>query len=321
MWKVAERGLRQHLAVHLDGDAARVVDGLRAVWDPAMHSVTPAHVTVVYPEETVDAGLLLERAARAADEMSAFSIRLGAFACADEGRGGVFAMVEDSQGGLETVRDRLLLPPQRFSGYPFHVTVAHPHTSVSPAACWKQLRGSVVAASFTVRELLWTVTDASTRTVLRRFPLLGRSPSAPGALAGGIVLAHDRVLLGFRHPDRASFPSVWDLPGGHVELGESPRQALHRELHEELGIDATIEEPWRRLVDDDLNIDLSLWLIRHWHGEISNLASHEHQRLQWFTARDLDSLALPHPTYASLLSEALRPDNHERPENSCANRG
>ncbi|WP_232021623.1 MULTISPECIES: NUDIX domain-containing protein [Pseudonocardia] len=291
--------------MHLDGDAARAVDELRSVWDPVMRDVVPAHVTVVYPEETVDAELLLERAARAADEMPAFPIRLGAFGCA-EGRGGVFVMVEDSRGGLEALRDRLLLPPQRFSGYPFHATVAHPSTAQSLSACWTQLSGSGLDVSFRVRELLWTVTDASTRTVLERFALTGSSASSRVALVGGVLMDGDRVLLGLRHPDRVSFPGVWDVPGGHVEPGESPRRALRRELREELGIEATVEEPWSRLADDDLGIDLSLWLIRHWHGDIRNLAPHEHQQLRWFTARDLlDSLPLAHPTYVTLLGDAL----------------
>ncbi|WP_454299584.1 2'-5' RNA ligase family protein [Salana multivorans] len=74
---MTEHGARQHLAIYLDGEAARAVDELRLVWDPVMRRVAPAHVTVVYPEETVDAGLLLERAALLARETSAFPIRLG----------------------------------------------------------------------------------------------------------------------------------------------------------------------------------------------------------------------------------------------------
>lgn len=270
-----------------------------------MHRVVPAHVSVVYPEETVDAGLLLERVACAAAEMSAFPIQLGVFGCDDEGRGGVFVMVNDSQGGLETLRDRVLLPPQRFSGYAFHATVAHPRTSTSLSACWAQLRGGGLEVSFTVRELLWTVTDASARTVLERFPLTGRSASPRVAMAAGVILERGRVLLGLRHPDRASFPSTWDLPGGHVEPGESPRRALRRELREELGIEATIDGPWHRVVDDDLGVDLSLWLIRHWRGDLRNLSPHEHQQLRWFAACELDSLALAHPTYTQLLRDAL----------------
>jgi mutator protein MutT len=124
-------------------------------------------------------------------------------------------------------------------------------------------------------------------------------------LVGGVVVQRGRVLLGLRRSDRASFPGVWDVPGGHVEPGEAPRQALLRELREELGIDAVVEEPWRRLVDDALTIDLTLWLVRDWRGDIENRAPHEHERLEWFAARDLDALPLAHPVYVSLLGRAL----------------
>ncbi len=54
-------------------------------------------------------------------------------------------------------------------------------------------------------------------------------------VAGALVTA-GRVLLGHRSPLRHWHPDVWDLPGGHVEQGESEPQALAREMREELGV-------------------------------------------------------------------------------------
>ncbi|WP_084685963.1 NUDIX domain-containing protein [Nonomuraea coxensis] len=48
----------------------------------------------------------------------------------------------------------------------------------------------------------------------------------------------DRVLLCHRNAGRRWYPDVWDLPGGHVEEGEDPKESLVRELREELGITA-----------------------------------------------------------------------------------
>jgi len=50
---------------------------------------------------------------------------------------------------------------------------------------------------------------------------------------GGLILIGQR-----RHADR--HPLKWEFPGGKVETSESPRDALKRELREELGIDAQI---------------------------------------------------------------------------------
>ncbi|MDO5663125.1 MAG: NUDIX domain-containing protein, partial [Brachybacterium sp.] len=294
---MTERGSRRHLGIHLDGDAGRSLDALRAVWDPVMCEVAPPHVTLVYPEETLDADLLLERAGEESTLTSAFSISLGAITCADDGRGGVFVEVEDLDGGLETLRDRLLLPPQLYSGYPFHTTIAHPRTAPDPESCWQHLRGLTVKQSLMVREVLWTITGDDGRTVLERFPLTGPPVYPRTSMAGGVIVSEGRVLLGLRNPERASFPNVWDVPGGHVEPGESPREALRRELREELGIEAVLEHPWHRLVDEELGIELALWCIRAWSGELSNRAPEEHRQLAWCTADDLRSLRLAHPAY------------------------
>lgn len=56
-----------------------------------------------------------------------------------------------------------------------------------------------------------------------------------------------RVYVHRRTPDRALFPGVWDIVGGHVEPGETLEQALAREIEEETGwrlahIDAVVTD-------------------------------------------------------------------------------
>ncbi len=61
----------------------------------------------------------------------------------------------------------------------------------------------------------------------------------PLLVSAGIIHRDGQVLLGQRRPsDR--HPLKWEFPGGKVEHGESPQEALVRELREELEIDATI---------------------------------------------------------------------------------
>ncbi|MEW1738800.1 NUDIX hydrolase [Nocardia beijingensis] len=60
-------------------------------------------------------------------------------------------------------------------------------------------------------------------------------PMATPRVAAGIVVVNgDSVLM-----VRPTYKPYWDIPGGYVEPGESPRQACVREVHEELGVVVT----------------------------------------------------------------------------------
>ncbi len=58
-------------------------------------------------------------------------------------------------------------------------------------------------------------------------------------VSAGIVIEDGRVLLS-RRKAGGHLAGAWEFPGGKVEAGEDPRDALVRELREELGIDVTV---------------------------------------------------------------------------------
>ena len=130
---------------------------------------------------------------------------------------------------------------------------------------------------------------------------------APGRVlvVGGLVLARGRVLLGYRHPTRRYYPACWDVPGGHVQAGESSQAAVRRELGEELGVDVDLPERPAdfRLVGD--NYDLQLWVVPTWRGQLINRAPHEHAELYWFAVDELGSLPLADARYVEVLSAAI----------------
>jgi 8-oxo-dGTP diphosphatase len=69
-------------------------------------------------------------------------------------------------------------------------------------------------------------------------------------VAAVIHLAHapEKILIVRRGPGQSG-AGFWEFPGGKVELGESPEQALHREIEEELGIQIQVQE----LIGEDVH--------------------------------------------------------------------
>src|SRR5579862_6343044 len=70
-------------------------------------------------------------------------------------------------------------------------------------------------------------------------PVLDQAPRPGLTVAAALILRNSKLLVCQRRRDD-SHALEWEFPGGKVEPGESPAQALARELREELGIDATI---------------------------------------------------------------------------------
>jgi 8-oxo-dGTP pyrophosphatase MutT (NUDIX family) len=126
----------------------------------------------------------------------------------------------------------------------------------------------------------------------------------------GALVRGERVLLGHRTAERSSYPSVWGLPGGHVEPGESETGALLRELAEEVGVRVLlpVTEPIARLrppPTHEPDCELAIWLVTDWADEVSNCAPAEHDELRWCRADELSELSLTHPEYRTVLARAI----------------
>ena len=124
----------------------------------------------------------------------------------------------------------------------------------------------------------------------------------------GALVREGRVLLVHRSPNRRAYPDVWDLPGGHIETGESELGALTREMHEELGVQiATGSASHLCRLNAGRGgepVRLSAWLVGDWQGTPTNVAPDEHDEIRWFRPEELPPLA--HGLLGAALVDAIR---------------
>jgi 8-oxo-dGTP diphosphatase len=124
-----------------------------------------------------------------------------------------------------------------------------------------------------------------------------------------------KVLLAQRLPG-TPYAGFWEFPGGKLESGESARDALLRELGEELGIAVTRAAPWltQRYAYPHAHVELAFFRVFDWHGEPHG---RDGQAIAWqepakvevapllpANASVLRALALP-PVYAISMAEDL----------------
>jgi 8-oxo-dGTP diphosphatase len=99
-------------------------------------------------------------------------------------------------------------------------------------------------------------------------------------VAVGVLIRPSSDFLLTSRPAGKVYAGYWEFPGGKFEPGESVQQALSRELHEELGIQAQQIEPWREeLVDyPHALVRLHFCKVLAWSGE---LQMREAQSFAW----------------------------------------
>jgi 8-oxo-dGTP diphosphatase len=110
-------------------------------------------------------------------------------------------------------------------------------------------------------------------------------------VVAGLIRRQGKVLVGQR-PEGASLAKTWEFPGGKIELGESPEEALARELKEELGIDAEIGK-LKFAASHTYGKTGILFLffeVKYWKGQIK---TQQHLDLRWVTPKELGALDLP----------------------------
>jgi len=112
-------------------------------------------------------------------------------------------------------------------------------------------------------------------------------------VAAALVDSDDRVLIAQR-PAGKTLAGLWEFPGGKLEAGERPEEALIRELNEELGV---VVKPaclapftFASHAYEDFHLLMPLYICRRWEGFV---APREGQSVKWVRAGALRDYPMP----------------------------
>ena len=114
-------------------------------------------------------------------------------------------------------------------------------------------------------------------------------------VVAALIIREENILICQRTKDQ-TMPFKWEFPGGKVELDEDLKDALHRELEEELGIDAVIGRKVAAIQHTYARgngVELYFYRVDHFEHEIQNRIFHD---VRWVDRKDL-------PTYDFLEAD------------------
>jgi 8-oxo-dGTP diphosphatase len=101
----------------------------------------------------------------------------------------------------------------------------------------------------------------------------------------------NKVLLFLRdNKPQIPYPNMWDVPGGHVEAGETPEETIVREMMEEIETDVSA---CKRYSVYDFPDRIEYIFLMDFEAETESIPLHEGQCLRWFAEAEIpwDNLA------------------------------
>jgi 8-oxo-dGTP diphosphatase len=107
-------------------------------------------------------------------------------------------------------------------------------------------------------------------------------------VVAALIFLEGKVLV-CQRTRHQTMPLKWEFPGGKIEEGEQPRDALRRELDEELGIDASIGEEVSRVrhqYPSGASVELRFFTVREYRGELENRIFRD---IRWAAPAELPS--------------------------------
>ena len=108
------------------------------------------------------------------------------------------------------------------------------------------------------------------------------------------VLENDGRWLIAKRREGDRFAGFWEFTGGTLEPGETPRECLARELHEELGIRVRVERCLGtvRSSPPGFAIELTAYRVSH---PVGSIHLEDHEEVRWVSPEEVGRYALTEP--------------------------
>lgn len=117
----------------------------------------------------------------------------------------------------------------------------------------------------------------------------------------GVVLFNDKIVLLKNEREE------WELPGGRIELDETPQETVKREIKEELNLDVVVGDiidAWMYDIGNKGNVFIVSYMCKLSEENVSNIQiSDEHKEIGWFDINEIDNISLP-KGYVSTIKKA-----------------
>lgn len=103
------------------------------------------------------------------------------------------------------------------------------------------------------------------------------------------IVIDNKVLLFKRSPEETTNPGKYGMLGGHIEKGETPEEALKREIKEEAGVELGKFKKLKTYEMDD--VQLNVFYTNEFDTENIKLDKKEHTTKKFFTLEQLDEMS------------------------------
>ncbi len=123
-------------------------------------------------------------------------------------------------------------------------------------------------------------------------------------VAVGLIFDHSGGILIAKRGEDKPHPGMWEFPGGKIESGESPLEALKREIEEEVGLIVLEAEPFTSVKHpySDKTVDLCVFIVSRFKGQA--LKKEGQAELKWVSVEQLPQFDFPEANIA--IIERLR---------------